>query len=381
MWSCCKLTHLHCGLGPDSTTFIHTTTGWILWNVLVGSLLTGSSIVLYDGSPMHPSPATLWQLAEDTGATCVGASASYLQAVEKSGFAPGRDIPLTQLRSLFLSGSPTTPETYDWALRSIKSDLWINSVSGGTEICSAFVGGVETLPVFAGEMQARMLGMDVHAWSDDGSEVLGVVGELVCTKPFPTMPLRFWNDEGDRRYRESYFSTFPEVWRHGDFLKINDRGGCYIYGRSDSTLNRHGVRIGTAEIYRILDQIDEVADSLIVCLELPGGRYFMPLFLQLQPGVALDDALRAKIAARLRADCSPRHVPDRMYAVDQIPYTLTGKKMEVPVRRILAGAPVGAAASVDAMRNPESIAYFARFADESLDYQWRTASAVPESEK
>jgi acetoacetyl-CoA synthetase len=360
-----KLTHLQCGLGADSTTFIYTTTGWVLWNILVGALLTGSSVVLYNGSPVHPSPDALWQLAEDTGTTCFGASSAYLQTIEKSGLRPGREVPLTRLTSLFLSGSPTAPQTYDWALRSIKPDLWINSLSGGTEICSAFVGGVETLPVFAGEMQARMLGMDVHAFREDGSEVLGDVGELVCTQPFPSMPIRFWNDEGDRRYRETYFDMFPGVWRHGDFLKINDRGGCYIYGRSDATLNRHGVRIGTAEVYRAVERIDEVTDSLVVCLDLPGGGQFMPLFVQLRPGAVLDEALRTRIASCLRDDYSPRHVPDQIHQVDQIPYTLTGKKMEIPVRRILMGWPPEKAASVDAMRNPESIDYFRDFANET----------------
>jgi len=227
------------------------------------------------------------------------------------------------------------------------------------------------LPVHAGEIQTRMLGMDVHAWSEDGKELFDEVGELVATSPFPSMPIRFWNDTGGKRYRESYFEVYPGVWRHGDFIKINQRGGCYIYGRSDSTLNRYGVRIGTAEIYRAVEQVEEIADSLIVCCELPGGHFFMPLFLRLKPGVQFDDALRDRVAARLRGDCSPRHVPDRMYQVESVPYTLTGKKMEVPVRKILMGWPLEKAASRDAMMNPEAIDYFVRFAQESIDYRWR----------
>ncbi len=227
----------------------------------------------------------------------------------------------------------------------------------------------------AGEIQTRLLGMDVHAWSDEGKELVDEVGELVVTRPFPSMPIKFWNDDNDKRYRESYFEVFPGVWRHGDFIKINARGGCYIYGRSDSTLNRYGVRIGTAEIYRAVEQVESVADSLIVCVELPGGNFFMPLFVKLKPGAVLDDALCKAINSKLRGDCSPRHVPDKVYAVDAVPYTLTGKKMEVPVRKLLLGLPLAKAASRDAMMNPEAIDWFVRFAEESADYEWRVAAA------
>ena len=220
--------------------------------------------------------------------------------------------------------------------------------------------------------------MDVHAWNDDGAEVLDEVGELVVTTPFPSMPIRFWNDEGDKRYRESYFETFPGVWRHGDFLKINSHGGCYIYGRSDSTLNRYGVRIGTAEIYRAVEQEPEVADSLIVCCELPGGNFFMPLFVKLKPGMSLTDEVRARLNSRLRRDCSPRHVPDKAYVVADVPYTLTGKKMEVPVRKILMGWPVDKAVSRDAMANPESIDFFIEFARTSEDYTLHVEPEVSE---
>ncbi len=373
-----KLMHFHLNLSSDSVMFFYSTTGWMMWNLLLAALVTGSAIVLYDGNPVHPQPDFLWQLAARTRATNFGASPTFVQMMEKAGLRPGEQYDLAALESILVAGAPSTPETFAWFYRCVKPDLWVTSQSGGTELCSGFVGASPTLPVHAGEIQTRMLGMDVHAWSDDGKEVIDEVGELVVTSPFPSMPIRFWNDEGDQRYRESYFDVFRHddgtpVWRHGDFIKINARGGCYIYGRSDSTLNRYGVRIGTAEVYRAVEQVDGVADSLIVCCELPGGNYFMPLFVQLKPGVELDDALRARINRKLRDDCSPRHVPDRIYAVDAIPYTLTGKKMEIPVRKLLMGLPLEKAASRDAMMNPDSIDYFVRFANESTDYQWRVA--------
>lgn len=371
-----KMMHFHLNLKPGSVMFFYTTTGWMMWNLLLAALLTGATAVLYDGNPAYPTPDFLWKLAADTGTTSFGASPTYVQIMEKAGLAPGERFDLSRLESILVSGAPSTPETFEWFYKCVKRDLWVTSQSGGTEICSGFVGAAPTLPVYAGEIQARMLGMDVHVWNDAGDGVIDEVGELVVTGPFPSMPIRFWNDPGDVRYRESYFEHFPGAWRHGDFMKINARGGCYIYGRSDSTLNRNGVRIGSAEIYRVVEQISEVADSLVVCCELPGGQFFMPMFLRLQSGVVLDDALRARIAKKLREECSPRHVPDRMYPVDAIPYTLTSKKMEVPVRKILMGWAPEQAASRDSMMNPASIDYFIRFAQESIDYQWRRQAEV-----
>jgi acetoacetyl-CoA synthetase len=368
-----KLMHFHLNLGPESVMFFYSTTGWMMWNLLLAALITGAAVVLYDGNPAYPSIDFLWKLAADTGATSFGASPTYVQMMEKAGLRPGEQFDLSRLEGVLVAGAPSTPETFEWFYRCVKRDLWVTSQSGGTELCSGFVGAVPLLPVHAGEIQTRMLGMDVHAWSEDGRELIDEVGELVATSPFPSMPIRFWNDAGDKRYRESYFEVFPGVWRHGDFIKINQRGGCYIYGRSDSTLNRYGVRIGTAEIYRAVEQVEEVADSLIVCCELPGGHFFMPLFLRLKPGFQLDEALQGRINARLRSDCSPRHVPDRIYQVEAVPYTLTGKKMEVPVRKILMGWPLEKAAGRDAMANPEAIDYFVRFAQESIDYRWRPA--------
>jgi acetoacetyl-CoA synthetase len=366
-----KLMHFHLGLKPGSTMFFYSTTGWMMWNLLLAALHTGSSVVLYDGNPAYPSIDFLWQLAADTGTTSFGASPTYVQMMEKAGLEPGKLFDLSRLESVVVAGAPSTPETFEWFYRCVKRDLWVTSQSGGTEICSGFVGAAPTLPVHAGEIQTRMLGMDVHAWSEDGQEVVDEVGELVVTSPFPSMPIYFWKDAGGKRYHDAYFDVFPGVWRHGDFIKINHRGGCYIYGRSDSTLNRHGVRIGTAEIYRAVEQMPEVADSLIVCCELPGGHFFMPLFLKLKPGHFLDKALLDRLYAKLREDCSPRHVPDRSYAVEAIPYTLTGKKLEVPVRKILMGWPLEKAASRDALMNPEAIDWYVRFAQESIDYQWR----------
>jgi acetoacetyl-CoA synthetase len=366
-----KLMHLQLDLKPGSNMFFYSTTGWMMFNLLVAALLTGSAATLYDGNPAYPQPDLLWKLAADTKATMFGASPTFVQIMEKAGLAPGEKYDLSALECVMAAGAPSTPETFAWFYKGVKKDLWVTSQSGGTEICSGFVGAAATLPVYAGEIQTRMLGMDVHSWSDAGRELVDEVGELVVTNPFPSMPVKFWNDPKGERYHDSYFETFPGVWRHGDFLKVNARGGCYIYGRSDSTLNRFGVRIGTAEIYRSVEQEETVADSLIVCCELPGGKFFMPLFVKMKPGTSLTDDVRAGINKRLRQDCSPRHVPDKIYEIDAVPYTLTGKKMEIPVRKILMGAAPEKAASRDAMTNPSSLDYFTNFAQTSTDYQWR----------
>lgn len=359
-----KTLSFHIGLGQDSCLFFYSTTGWMMWNILLGALLARSAIVLYDGSPVHPGPERLWEIASRSGATCFGASPTFVQMMQQQHLRPCDRFDLSHLTTILMSGSPATPETFAWFYQDVKRDLWVSSSSGGTEICSGFVGGAPTLPVYAGEIQARMLGMDVHAWNENRDDVIDEVGELVITQPFPSMPIFFWNDEEGRRYHESYFDYFEGVWRHGDFIKINHRGGCYIYGRSDSTLNRYGVRIGTAEIYRAVEQIAEVADSLIVCCELPDGGYFMPLFVKLKPGLQLDTVISNKIKNRLRTDCSPRHIPDSIHQVDAVPYTLTGKKMEVPVRKILMGVDPGKAASRDAMMNPDALDWFVEFANE-----------------
>lgn len=357
-----KLLRLQFGARPESTWFFHTTAGWMMWNLLVASLLGGGSAVFYDGSPMWPGPDRLWKIAADTRATIFGASPTFVQLMEKTGLIPAQQFDLDALRMIVVSGAPCQPETFEWFYRAVKQDLWVTSQSGGTEIASGFVGCSPLLPVYAGEIQCRMLGMNVQSWSDAGEPLNDEVGELVVTAPFPSMPMYFWNDPGDQRYRETYFDVFPGVWRHGDFIRINQRGGCYIYGRSDATLNRYGVRIGSAEIYRIVEKIEGIRDSLIVCIELPDGNFYMPLFVQLHEGVALDAALRREIEGRLRREASPRHVPDSIDAVPAIPYTLTGKKMEVPVRKLLRGAPLEQVAKPDAMADPQALDWYVGFA-------------------
>jgi acetoacetyl-CoA synthetase len=357
-----KSTAFNSNLSPASRMFFYSTTGWMMWNALVSALLQGASIVLYDGHPAYPKPDSLWETAAELGVTLFGTSPTYAKEMHKLGIVPKEKYDLSAIDTIFLAGSPATPETFAWFYDSVKSDVWLTSQSGGTDFCGGLVGSVPTQPVYAGEIQARILGMDVHAWNEAGDDVVGAVGELVVTSPAPSMPLFFWNDPGDARYLDSYFSTYPGVWRHGDFLKINARGGCYVYGRSDATLNRYGVRIGSAEIYRCLERIPAIADSLIVCLETPDGGFYMPLFVKLAPGETYDDAMRAAIVARLRSECSPRHVPDEIHAAPDIPYTLSAKKMELPVRRILAGAAPETVAARDAMRNPEALDWFVDFA-------------------
>lgn len=362
-----KLMHFHLNLRPGSVMFFYTTTGWMMWNLLVAALLTGAASVLYEGSAVHPSPDTLWRIAEVTGTTYFGLSPALVQAMERAGLQPGREHDFAALEGVLVAGSPSTPETFAWFYRNVKRDLWVTSQSGGTEICSGFVGAVPTLPVYAGEMQARLLGMDVQAWSERGEAIVDEIGELVVRSPAPSMPLRFWNDASGQGLRDTYFERYRAVWRHGDFFKLNERGGGYIYGRSDSTLSRYGVSLGTAEIYRCIEQMPEVADSLIVCLELAGGRYFMPMFVELRPGYALDESLRERIAERLRRRCSPRHVPDQVYQVDAVPYTLSGKKMELPVRRILMGQPQEKVVSREAMMNPAALDWYLHFRREQRE--------------
>jgi acetoacetyl-CoA synthetase len=355
---------------PGERMFFFTTTGWMMWNFLVSALLVDVVPVLYDGNPAYPKPDVLWEMVERTGASYFGASPTYVGILERAGIVPKERFDMSRLQSVMLAGSPVTAECHAWFFRCVKQDLWAGSGSGGTDLCTGIVGGVVTLPLYAGEIQARQLGVAAYAFNEQGQAVVDEVGELVITRPMPSMPVGFWNDADGSRYREAYFDQYPGVWRHGDFFRVNARGGCFVLGRSDATLNRHGVRIGTAEVYRALTEVPEIDDALIVNLDLPGGGFFMPLFVKLKEGLRLDEALQEKVRARMRKAYSARHVPDKIYQVGAIPYTLTGKKMEVPVRRILTGVPVEKAANRAAMANVESLDFFIGYAREQRDYRF-----------
>ncbi|MDX6582471.1 MAG: acetoacetyl-CoA synthetase [Solirubrobacterales bacterium] len=353
---------LHLDAQPGDRVFWFTTTGWMMWNFLVGVLLTEASIVLYDGSPGHPGMGVLWDLAEEAGVTCFGTSASYIAACMNAEVEPGSGRDLSALRSVGSTGSPLAPEGFEWIYDHVGADTWLFSTSGGTDVCTAFVGGVPILPVYRGELQGRSLGCAVEAFDEEGEAVIDEVGELVITEPMPSMPVFLWGDADGSRYREAYFEMFPGVWRHGDWIEITSRGTAIIYGRSDSTINRSGVRMGTSEIYRAVASIDEVVDALVVDIPRPGTEGWMPLFVVLRDGAELDDDLTREIARRIRERCSPRHVPDRVYQIAEVPRTLSGKVLEVPVKRILMGTPAEQAASRDSLANPAALDYFVELA-------------------
>ena len=357
-----KSVGLSLDLKPGDIFFWYTTTGWMMWNLLVGGLLVGTTILLYDGSPAYPTLNMLWKLAQESGMTFFGTSAGYITSCMKAGLEPGTTYDLSKLRAIGSTGSPLPPEGFGWVYEHVKRDIWLASISGGTDVCSAFVGGSVLLPVYAGELQCRALGAKVEAFDEQGHPVINEVGELVLTEPLPSMPLYFWNDPGNPRYQESYFDVYPGVWRHGDWIKITPRGSAIIYGRSDSTINRQGIRMGSSEIYRVVEALPEVLDSLIVGVELPGGKYYLPLFVVLREGVELDDALKAKIKQQLRTNVSPHHVPDEIIAIEEVPRTLSGKKLEVPVKKLLMGMPIEKAISMDALNNPQAMEYFIEFA-------------------
>jgi len=353
---------MHLDVGPSDRVFWFTTTGWMMWNFLVGTLLTGATIVLHDGSPGHPDMDALWDLAEEKQITCFGTGAAYVAGCLKAGLRPGAGHDLARLRSIGSTGSPLAPEGFRWIYDDVKSDVWLFSTSGGTDVCTAFVGGCPILPVHQGELQCRSLGCRVEAWDEAGRSLVGVVGELVITEPMPSMPVGFWNDTEGERYRASYFEMYPGVWRHGDWIEITERGTAVIYGRSDSTINRQGVRMGTSEIYRSVLGIDEIVDALVVDVPRPQTEGWMPLFVVLREGARLDDELKALIRRRVREDCSPRHTPDEVYAVDEVPRTLSGKVLEVPVKRILMGTPASEAASRDSLANPGALDFYVELA-------------------
>jgi acetoacetyl-CoA synthetase len=359
-----KKQHLHLDAQADDRVLWFTTTGWMMWNFLVGVLLTPASIVLYDGNPGHPDMSVLWQLAEDAGVTTFGTGAAFLAGCLKADVHPKDGRELQALKSVGSTGSPLSPEGFQWVYDELGADTWLFSTSGGTDVCTAFVGGVPTLPVYRGELQARSLGCKVESWDEDGRPHIGQVGELVITEPMPSMPLYLWNDPDGSRYRESYFEMFPGVWRHGDWIEITERGTAIIYGRSDSTINRGGIRMGTSEIYRAVLALDEIVDALVVDVSGREGHPdgWMPLFVVLREGASLDDDLVKRIAKRVREDCSPRHVPNEVHVVAEVPRTLSGKVLEVPVKRILMGQPAERAASRDSLANPAALDWFVDFA-------------------
>lgn len=357
-----KYLWFHNDVQPGERFFWYSTTGWMMWNFVQASLLTGATIVIYDGSPSYPDLGVLWRLAGAAGIQHFGTSAPYLMACLKNEVAPAREADLSRLRSLSSTGSPLPPEGFRYVHDKVGAGVWLCSMSGGTDVCSAFVGGCPLMPVFEGEIQCRALGCALYAMDESGQPVEDEMGEMVITRPMPSMPVFFWNDPDGTKYRSSYFEDYPGWWRHGDYIRITPRQGVVIYGRSDATLNRHGIRIGTAEIYRAVDQVEGIADSLILNVELPDGRHYMPLFVRLKPGFALTDERMNAIRNTLRSIYSPRHVPDEILVCPDIPYTISGKKLEAPIKKLMLGIPIHRAVSMDALRNPESVAFFAAFA-------------------
>jgi acetoacetyl-CoA synthetase len=355
---------LHCDLGPEDRFFWYTSTGWMMWNFLVSGLLTGTTIVLYDGSPGYPAVDAQWGVAERTGTTLFGTSAAYVMACGKADTHPGRDHDLSRVTCVATTGSPLPPDGFRWLHDEVSEDLWIASVSGGTDVCSCFAGAVPTLPVHTGELQAPCLGADLQAWDPQGRPVIGEVGELVVTQPMPSMPTHFWNDPDGSRYRDSYFEMFPGVWRHGDWITLTERGSVVIHGRSDSTLNRQGVRMGSADIYEAVERLPEIRESLVIGLEEPDGGYWMPLFVHLAEGAVLDDALRARVKQTILERLSPRHVPDEIIEVPGVPHTLTGKRIEVPVKRLLQGTALDKAVSAGSVDNLELLHFYEKIARE-----------------
>lgn len=359
-----KFLGLHVNVKRGDTVFWFSTTGWVMWNILQGSLLLGATPVLYDGSPGYPDMDVLWGLAERAKINVFGTSAAFITACMNDGLEPGTKHDLRALKVVGSTGSPLSPAGFQWVYDSVKSDILLGSVSGGTDPCTAFVGCCPLLPVRAGELQCRCLGVKALALDDSGRELIDEVGELVIGEPMPSMPLYLWNDPDNKRYAESYFEMYPGKWRHGDWVKITPSGSCVILGRSDSTLKRMGVRMGSSEIYGVVEELPEVVESLVVGFEAPDGRYVMPLFVVLSPGVVLDETLKKKIATKIRSSLSPRHVPDEIYAVPDVPKTLNMKKLEVPVKKILSGLPPETSVNTDSMSNPESIDFFFRMAEE-----------------
>ena len=369
---------LHNDVGPSALTgdryHWYSTTAWIMWNAQLGALLGGATICIFDGNPggaiKAPDLTTLWRFAADAGVTFFGAGAAFYANCLKAGVEPMKVADLSTLRAVGSTGSPLSVESYQWVYDNMpkvdgpngKERIWLTPISGGTDFAGAFVAGMPTLPTVIGEMQCRCLGADVQAWDEQGRDLIDVVGELVCAKPMPSMPLYFWGDASGRRYHDSYFDMYPNAWRHGDWIKITPRGGAIIYGRSDATINRHGIRMGTAELYRAVEALPEVLDSLVVDLEYLGRESYMPLFVVLRDGLVLDAALTKQLKDSIRSALSARHVPNEIFQVAAVPRTLSGKKMELPVKKLLMGTPMEQVFKLDAMANASCVAWFSAFA-------------------
>jgi acetoacetyl-CoA synthetase len=356
---------LHDDVGPGDRFFWFSSTAWMVWNVTVSSLMLGATVVVYDGSPTWPGKDALWRLAAETDATHFGTSAGYLTASQRARLEPGSELDLSSLRCVMSSGSPLPVPAWHWVYEHVKKDVWLDAPSGGTDVCTPYVGGNPMAPVHPGEMQCRLLGTRVEAWREDGTPVVDEVGELVVTAAMPSMPVMLWNDPDGTRFQGTYFDTFPGVWRHGDWLTITRRGTAVVHGRSDSTINRHGIRIGSADIYTAVEQLPEVADCLVIGAELPDGGYWMPLFV-VPAGGALDDALRTRITETIRSSCSARHVPDEIIEVPAVPHTLTGKRLEVPVKRLLQGVPASRAVNAGVVDRPDVLDFFVRLGQERV---------------
>jgi len=357
-----KVLSLHNDIKAGDRFFWFTTTGWMMWNYLLGGLLHGAALILYNGSPAYPRMSALWDLAEKEEVTFMGASAAFISACMKAGIEPGSTHALERLRGVGSTGSPLSPEGFEWVYSNVKEDVWLASVSGGTDVCTLFVGGCPTLPVHSGEIQCRCLGAKVEAFDENGVPVVGRVGELVITEPMPSMPTCFWGDEDGSRYAQSYFETYPGVWRHGDWIEITRRGGCVILGRSDATIKRMGVRIGTSEVYRVVESIPEVAECIAIGLEGPGEEQEMILFVVPAEGRRLDEEMKRRIREKVKADLSPRHVPDSVMEVPSIPHTLSGKKLEIPVKKVFLGVDPEKAVNLGSLANPEALQQFVEIA-------------------
>ena len=343
--------------------FWFSTTGWMMWNFVQSALLMGASIVLYDGCPTYPDFEALWAFTDKVGVNHFGTSAPYLVASMKKNIQPKNRYNLSSIRSISSTGAPLPYEAFEYVYENIKDDVWLCSMAGGTDVCTAFVGGTPYYAVHAGEIQCKALGVSLFAFDDNEKHIEDELGEMVIDKPMPSMPIYFWNDKGNKRYKASYFEHYSGKWRHGDFIRINSNtNGIVIYGRSDATLNRHGIRIGTSEIYRAVNKIDEIEDSLIVNLELDEGKHYMPLFVKMKGVLELNDEVKSKINNQLKKEYTPRHVPDEIILVDDIPYTISGKKMEAPIKKILLKMPLEKSINFDSMRNPESVEFFIEFA-------------------